>query len=1032
MITSGGLMFFHHNVPNSRRPILFPSLLAMVLSCLCITGASTQDGKITCTAPSVRPLQEAVLVCNFPEDLSATKKDFTVYHYANNVSPDAIIDCWWLNNKLDCYAQPDFQYSKAVGNNLTVTIQQVTTKLTGTYACQVAGYGRSLLETCEIKFDIGSRDNCNIVHSGYESQANVTCLFNEDISKTKKQFGVYKHNGQDKEIVANCSWEETRPRCQMGYLDSNDVSYYTTLRISHVAQGTWDNYSCWHEGSISGQQETCHLYVDDNEKRVANSDKTDNTMAIVLGSLISTLLLAAGIVLMIICKGRIPFLRRCIVQQNGQADDAEDPLMPTPDDTTVRFMNSLINDVKEMYPDIMDSCHFVPPFYFNKTQYKLHSVSGRDVYIPVIPDIKNSQDMSVLRHDRAMQHVLHCLHHMADQRQEKMFVLTQFKYTDYLNNPGSEFQKHGLPVPSGVVDEEEDVACVDFVIVHREHGVLVGVVKAVSDKVEDSDDGQQDEGGCIVTAVSEAVQQLQKANRVIGHVMSDQRHKANGVIGHVMSGQQHFPTVRHTLILPNLPRDSLCRAVTKHTDLLEKMRECLDVTATEDPTTQCLCVEDLSDPSTPSVVNTLRDRWKWTCARVDDVVWTDDLYLTVIARFCGPATQSTLDIQEQPYLLPKTLAEAVSLTGDLYERWTLHPHMVEMLNEQRLFLVGSPSVDKMRMLALAGKMWLSQGHHVYILSDSPEPRDSVMSMLWNTLKTKCGPDEADDPSRFHLSVVQCDLKNKNEVEKTLKKLNLTEGSSPCVIVQDAVINGSHFRSFCETLRGRCPDVYLWATSNTNKNVPEGWTMKTFIQTLTCPPAVVREVSTEAVSQVTPGGEGKLTCLPPSDGPPVKYFKHVKTGPWTVHECKDCSKEVADFLIKHLFRTKITVSPAHDNRSPNTQTTPGDQTLKTASIIQKKDVLVLFESEADRMYQFLIGLNDCGIAVSSLQYVNGKYKFRGQPDALRAMHVDELQKYPVRKKVVVYVEKHRSAGDVSKKQLVISTCTSQLIVIRGNP
>lgn len=71
----------------------------------------------------------------------------------------------------------------------------------------------------------------------------------------------------------------------------------------------------------------------------------------------------------------------------------------------------------------------------------------------------------------------------------------------------------------------------------------------------------------------------------------------------------------------------------------QTLRGCVDVTATQDPTKQCLRVEDLSDPSTPwnvgfHVVNTLRDSWKWTCARVDDVVMTDDLYLTVIARQC--------------------------------------------------------------------------------------------------------------------------------------------------------------------------------------------------------------------------------------------------------------------------------------------------------------------------------------------------------------------------------------------------------------
>ncbi|XP_025113293.1 uncharacterized protein LOC112575564 isoform X2 [Pomacea canaliculata] len=1009
MITSGGLMFFQHNVLNSRWPVLFPPLLAMVLSCLCITGASTQDGKITCTAPSVKPLQEAVLVCHFPEDLSVTKKDFTVYHYANNVSPDAIIDCWWLNNKLDCYAQPDFQYSKTVSTNLTITIRQVTTKLTGTYACQVAGYGRSLLETCEIKFDIGSSDTCSIIQSRNGSAANVTCFFNEDIAKTKKQFAVYKHSGQDKQIVANCTWEEARPRCKMehGYLNSDDVSYYTTLRIQDEAQDKWGNYSCWHEGSLSGSQETCHLYVDENENRMTKVDKMDNTLAIVLGSLISSLLLAAGIILLLIFKKKILFFGHCIIQPNKKTDVEQNLLKKTPDDEDIKrmteeFMQCLIDNVKETYPNLMDSCHFVPPLYFNKTRYKTHSMFGEVVYIPVIPDIKNAQEMSVVRHDMAMQHVLRCLHLMADQGQDKMFVLTQFNYSDYLNNPGTDYQQHRLPVPSGVRHKDDDVACVDFVIVHREHGVLVGVVKAVSDKMEDSDDGQQDEGGCIVTAVTEAVQQLQKANRVIRHVMSDQR---------------HCPTVRHTLILPNLSRASLSRAVEKHTDLLETLRGCLGVTAIEDPTTQCLRLEDLSDPSTPwvvtsAVVNTLRDRLKWTCARVDEIVMNDDLYLTLIARFCGPATQSTLDIQDQPYLLPKTLSEAVSLTGDLYERCTLHPDMVDMLNEKRLFLVGPPGHEKTRMLTLAAEKWLSRGHQVYILSDSPEPRDSGMSLLWNTLKTSGDPDEAGDPSRGHLNVVQCDLSDKNEVEKTLKTLSLKESSSPCVIVQDTVVNGSHFISFCETVIDRYPDVYFWATISKNKNVPEGWRVENFLQALTCPPAVVREVSNVANSQVTPGSESKLTCLPPTDGPPVKYFNHVQTGKWTVHE--------------------FTVSPAHDVSATNTQTTPGHKstTLKTASILQKKDVLVLFEN--DKMKQFLTGLNECGIAVSTLQYVNGKYEFTGKPDSVRAMYVDQLRWYPVRKKVVVYVEHHRSPGNVSKKQLVISTCTSQLIVIGGNP
>lgn len=43
------------------------------------------DGNITCTIPPVKMSQDAVLTCNFPEDLNVTKKDFAIYHYLNNI-----------------------------------------------------------------------------------------------------------------------------------------------------------------------------------------------------------------------------------------------------------------------------------------------------------------------------------------------------------------------------------------------------------------------------------------------------------------------------------------------------------------------------------------------------------------------------------------------------------------------------------------------------------------------------------------------------------------------------------------------------------------------------------------------------------------------------------------------------------------------------------------------------------------------------------------------------------------------------------
>lgn len=45
------------------------------------------DSKIRCTVSSVLPLSDANLKCYFPEDISITRKDFTVYHHSQHGSP---------------------------------------------------------------------------------------------------------------------------------------------------------------------------------------------------------------------------------------------------------------------------------------------------------------------------------------------------------------------------------------------------------------------------------------------------------------------------------------------------------------------------------------------------------------------------------------------------------------------------------------------------------------------------------------------------------------------------------------------------------------------------------------------------------------------------------------------------------------------------------------------------------------------------------------------------------------------------------
>lgn len=198
---------------------------------------------------------------------------------------------------------------------------------------------------------------------------------------------------------------------------------------------------------------------------------------------------------------------------------------------------------------MLNGCYFVPPIYFNKTRYKKDYVAGQVVYVP------EKSEQREVRHDLAVQQVMSCLNQLAQHGKDEMFVLTQFQYSDYLTSPGDKYENHTLPVPADMKEEDDSVGSFDFLIVHRQYGILVGVVKAVQEEdVENSKHEHQRKDERIIKDIEEAVKQLMKANNMIRYVMED---------------HENFPKVRKTLILPNLSRNSLECALKNHHDIAE-------------------------------------------------------------------------------------------------------------------------------------------------------------------------------------------------------------------------------------------------------------------------------------------------------------------------------------------------------------------------------------------------------------------------------------------------------------------------------
>ncbi|XP_025112603.1 uncharacterized protein LOC112575166 isoform X2 [Pomacea canaliculata] len=983
-----------------------------LLCCLCFERVSTQE-MIRCSVPPVNSLQKTVLTCFFPEDLSVSKKDFTVYHYAQAGSPDAVLDCWWVGGALDCFAKPGFSTTKTVSTTLNITVSHVTSALTGTYACQVAGYGASVLGTCQLDLKLDENNACNISNVPNDSLT-LTCFFNDDVQKKQTNFSVFGYNGQEKIKILHCWWVDNKPKCQVDddYLYDYDVSTYLIIKSQKTTKVKTFTYSCWHAGSTL-QQAKCSLEIP--EEAIEKDISTGLAVGL---SLALTAVIVATILLVILLRGK-----NCNLWWGKTRPPADDELRPimkeksNEDVTTKTFQEYLVKNIEEMYPNMLDSCYFVPPVYFNKIQYEKQPIAGQVVYVPQPPDLSD------VGHDRAMQHVLHCLRHMAEHYKEDMFVLSQFKYEDYLNNPGNTFENNSLPVPAGFTDKT-NVGCFDILIIHRRLGVLVGVIKSLSDKDDGSEESERKIDDMLVREVSEAVEQLKYAKSMMEHLMSDQKHK---------------PAVQTTLMFPNVTLSSLQRALGSHSQVVQSLRECVNVKATDDPTQLCLCANHLSNPCAPwdidtSVMSHLRKWWDRLMNQSDaEPKMTDELYRNMIARFCGPATQSTLQLMDETFLQPKTLADAVTLTGDLYDRLTLYPDMIEMLSEERLFLVGPPNTGKTRMLTLAGKQWVECGHHLYILVRSFTSRD-FMSLFSKTSNHTPATKDIDETLRPFVAQVSCNFNIKKEMKEILDILTTqdTKNIQLSVIASEVDLGGKCFKTFVESLSRQHPNLVLWATSSTSQNVPDGWKVQTFTRALTCPPAVVREASRAGADYFIPGAEIQPhDCLTPTDGPQVKYIYHEmdSTG---YHDCSLCGRKVAVFLSKHLVtKSNKTASPDDITEAPTSSLTRVQHespNLKASSILQDKDILVIFENDKHEV-SFVKELTKVGFQVKPLEAKNEKEVVREANDCVCFMIVDRFRKFRPRRKIVVYVERPSPPENVSNKWRGITCCTAQLIVVR---
>ncbi|XP_025112901.1 uncharacterized protein LOC112575337 isoform X2 [Pomacea canaliculata] len=300
--------------------------------------------------------------------------------------------------------------------------------------------------------------------------------------------------------------------------------------------------------------------------------------------------------------------------------------------------------VEAAFPDLDSRAYFLPPVYVNRVPMTRQAAAGQEVLVltsapgqagqsnqvptssssaahPFIPQPPRLQDSDV-RDDAAMHRMFVCLQKMFEENSDVMVGLTQLQFGQYLGEPCYAAAATHLPRPSNLppsLPNNWKQGDFDVLLIHRQHGLVVCEVKAVGDNIQSVNMSQQDVDNNIRQKLSNAVSQLDKAEAMLSHLVSD---IAPGL------------PVTKVIAFPNLTARQLQQAISGDSLLIQNW------VRTTDPSNipgLCLCCDQLSDPKTPCDVSShmLRELGHWWQRRVAGAGpvshTTPELYKTLVA-----------------------------------------------------------------------------------------------------------------------------------------------------------------------------------------------------------------------------------------------------------------------------------------------------------------------------------------------------------------------------------------------------------------
>ena len=152
---------------------------------------------------------------------------------------------------------------------------------------------------------------------------------------------------------------------------------------------------------------------------------------------------------------------------------------------------------------------------------------------------------SDVQEDQAQQHILHCLHEFFQHKGQVVFVLSQLNFKAYLGESCFAAAAQHFPRPAELKVKKQNRGDFDFLLIHRQYGLVAFEVKSIGTTFSDGADCQPVGDEVLVKRLQTVVKQMNKSREVLEYLTGD---------------LPQPPRVTTSLMLPNIPAARL-RAV---------------------------------------------------------------------------------------------------------------------------------------------------------------------------------------------------------------------------------------------------------------------------------------------------------------------------------------------------------------------------------------------------------------------------------------------------------------------------------------